>query len=710
MTTMRSLFTLPAGRVAKWVVVAAWVAVAALVAPFAGKLQSVQQNQASSFLPSSAESTRALELQRQFPGGDRLPVVVVYRRGSGITPADRALATGHRGELAQRFAGGRKEGQGGSPVVPSEDGTALLYAVPLPAGDAVGLVDQVEAIREAVGRGDGDLEIRVTGPGGFLIDAVSVFEDIDTTLLLVTVIVVAVLLLLTYRSPLLWLIPLLTVGLANQAATASVYGLVKGIDLTVDGQSAGILTVLVFGAGTDYALLLIARYREELRRHEDKHEAMAVALANAGPAILASGATVVISLLCLLAADLANYRSLGPVGAVGIVCALVAMLTLLPAVLVLFGRRLFWPFVPRHGSQAREDDGVWARVGRWVGRRPRPVWAGTTVVLAVLALGLVTLNTNLRQEDQFPGEPDSVAGQKLIEASYPSGTGQQTTVIAGADRADQVLAAARATDGVADVRPAGRTAELVQLQATLEAAPDSETERATIDRLRGNVHAVEGAGALVGGQSAQNLDLARASVRDRNVVIPLVLVVVLVILGLLLRAAVAPLVLILTVIVSFAAALGASAFAFDRILGFAGADPSLPLLAFIFLVALGIDYNIFLMSRVREESERLGTTDGTLRGLAVTGGVITSAGIVLAATFSVLAVLPFVPLIELGMVVAFGVLLDTLVVRSILVPALTLDIGDRIWWPSSLSHRGGGRRPPEPPQASVVDRGTVRPG
>ena len=710
MTTMRSLFTLPAGRVAKWVVVAAWVAVAALVAPFAGKLQSVQQNQASSFLPSSAESTRALELQRQFPGGDRLPVVVVYRRGSGITPADRALAAGHRGELVQRFAGGQKEGQGGSPVVPSEDGTALLYAVPLPAGDAVGLVDQVEAIREAVGRGDGDLEIRVTGPGGFLIDAVSVFEDIDTTLLLVTVIVVAVLLLLTYRSPLLWLIPLLTVGLANQAATASVYGLVKGIDLTVDGQSAGILTVLVFGAGTDYALLLIARYREELRRHEDKHEAMAVALANAGPAILASGATVVISLLCLLAADLANYRSLGPVGAVGIVCALVAMLTLLPAVLVLFGRRLFWPFVPRHGSQAREDDGVWARVGRWVGRRPRPVWAGTTVVLAVLALGLVTLNTNLRQEDQFPGEPDSVAGQKLIEASYPSGTGQQTTVIAGADRADQVLAAARATDGVADVRPAGRTAELVQLQATLEAAPDSETERATIDRLRGNVHAVEGAGALVGGQSAQNLDLARASVRDRNVVIPLVLVVVLVILGLLLRAAVAPLVLILTVIVSFAAALGASAFAFDRILGFAGADPSLPLLAFIFLVALGIDYNIFLMSRVREESERLGTTDGTLRGLAVTGGVITSAGIVLAATFSVLAVLPFVPLIELGMVVAFGVLLDTLVVRSILVPALTLDIGDRIWWPSSLSHQGGGRRPPEPPQASVVDRGTVRPG
>jgi RND superfamily putative drug exporter len=565
--------------------------------------------------------------------------------------------------------------------------------VALPADDAEGLVDQVERIRETVGRGDGELQVRVTGPGGFLTDAVSVFEDIDTTLLLVTVVVVAVLLLLTYRSPLLWLIPLLTVGLANQAATASVYGLVKGIDLTVDGQSAGILTVLVFGAGTDYALLLIARYREELRRHQDKHEAMAVALANAGPAILASAATVVISLLCLLAADLANYRSLGPVGAVGIACALVAMLTLLPAVLVIFGRRLFWPFVPRHGSPPREDSGLWARVGRWVGRRPRPVWIGATVLLAVLALGLVTLDSNLRQEDQFPGEPDAVAGQRLIEASYPSGTGQQTTVIANAGQADQVLAAARGTEGVTDVRPAGRTAELVQLQATLGDAPDSPAERATIDRLRDNLHAVEGADAVVGGQSAQNLDLARASTRDRNVVIPLVLLAVLVILGLLLRAVVAPLVLIVTVIISFAAALGAGAFAFDNLLGFEGADPSLPLLAFIFLVALGIDYNIFLMSRVREESQRLGTRAGTLKGLAVTGGVITSAGIVLAATFSVLAVLPFVPLIEIGIVVAFGVLLDTLVVRSILVPALTLDIGRRIWWPSRLASKPD----PDPP-------------
>ena len=694
MNRPRSLISLPAGRVAKWIVLAVWIAVAALVAPFAGQLQSVQENEAASFLPSNAESTRALELQRQLPGGDSLPVVVVYRRESGITPADRALAAGHQRTLTQG-------GPEGSPPVPSEDGTALLYVITLPAGDAEALIGQVEDIRDTVGRGEGDLEIRVTGPGGFLTDAVSVFEDIDTTLLLVTVIVVAVLLLLTYRSPLLWLIPLLTVGLANQLATASVYGLVKGIDLTVDGQSAGILTVLVFGAGTDYALLLISRYREELRRHQDKHEAMAVALANAGPAILASAATVVISLLCLLAADLANYRSLGPVGAIGIVCAVVAMLTLLPAVLVIFGRRLFWPFVPQYGSEAREDSGVWARVGRWVGRRPRPVWIGTTALLAVLALGLLTLDSNLRQEDQFPGEPDSVAGQRLIEASYPSGTGQQTTVIARAGQADQVVAAARGTEGVADVRPGGQTAELVQLQATLEGAPDSPEERAAIDRLRDSVHAVEGADAVVGGQSAQSLDLARASARDRNVVIPLVLLVVLVILGLLLRAVVAPLVLIVTVIVSFAAALGASAFAFDRLLGFEGADPSLPLLAFIFLVALGIDYNIFLMSRVREESERLGTREGTLRGLAVTGGVITSAGIVLAATFSVLAVLPFVPLIQIGIVVAFGVLLDTLVVRSILVPALTLDIGPRIWWPSALA------RAPQP-SAEEVPEDSIR--
>jgi putative drug exporter of the RND superfamily len=672
----RSLFALPAGRVAKWVVLAGWVVVAALVAPFAGQLQSVQENEAASFLPSSAESTRALELQRRLPGGDELPVVVVYRRESGLTPADRQLAAGHQRRL------------GGSPPVPSEDGTSLLYAVPLPAGDAEELLGRVEDIRETVGRGDGDLQVRVTGPGGFLLDAVSVFDDIDTTLLLVTVVVVAVLLLLTYRSPLLWLVPLLTVGLANQVATASVYGLVKGVGLTVDGQSAGILTVLVFGAGTDYALLLIARYREELRRHQDRHEAMSVALANAGPAILASAATVVVSLLCLLAADLANYRSLGPVGAVGIVCAVVAMLTLLPAVLVIFGRRLFWPFVPRYGSEAGESAGVWARVGAWVDRRPRPVWIGTTAVLAVLALGLLTLDTDLRQEDQFPGEPDSVAGQRLIEASYPPGTGQETTIIAAADQAVDVLAAVRGTEGVADARPAGQTAELVRVQATLRDPPDSQAERATIDRLRDAVHAVEGADAVVGGQSAQNLDLARASARDRNVVIPLVLLVVLVVLGLLLRAVVAPLVLIVTVIVSFAAALGAGALAFDRVLGFEGSDPSLPLITFIFLVALGIDYNIFLMSRVREESERLGTRAGTLKGLAVTGGVITSAGIVLAATFSVLAVLPFVPLIQAGVVVAFGVLLDTLVVRSVLVPALTLDLGPRIWWPS----RPGGDR------------------
>jgi putative drug exporter of the RND superfamily len=349
-----------------------------------------------------------------------------------------------------------------------------------------------------------------------------------------------------------------------------------------------------------------------------------VPLANAGPAILASAATVVVSLLCLLAADLANYRSLGPVGSVGIVCAVAAMLTLLPAVLVIFGRRLFWPFVPRYGSEAGESAGVWARVGAWVDRRPRPVWVGTTAVLAVLA-------------------------------------------------------AVRGTEGVADARPAGQTAELVRVRATLRDPPDSQAERATIDRLR---DAVEGADAVVGGQSAQNLDLARASARDRNVVIPLVLLVVLVVLGLAAAGG------------GGAAGAdrdrdrvvrgrpGAGALAFDRVLGFEGSDPSLPLITFIFLVALGIDYNIFLMSRVREESERLGTRAGTLKGLAVTGGVITSAGIVLAATFSVLAVLPFVPLIQAGVVVAFGVLLDTLVVRSVLVPALTLDLGPRIWWPS----------------------------
>jgi putative drug exporter of the RND superfamily len=504
-------------------------------------------------------------------------------------------------------------------------------------------------------------------------------------LLLASAAVVAVLLLFTYRSPFVWLVPLLAVAFANQAASGAVYGLAKHAGLTVNGQSGGILPVLVFGAGTDYALLLIARYREELRRHEDKHEAMAFALGKAGPAVLASGGTVIMGLLCLLVADLNSNRSLALVGALGIAGALCAMLTLLPAVLVIFGRRLFWPFVPRFGSAPHEESGVWSRIGRAVSPRPRPVWIGTALVLGVLALGLLGLNTNLSQEDSFRNTVDSITGQQLLAASFPAGAGAPSTVIARAGAADAVQAAISDTPGVAAVRPSGQAGELVSYAVTLNAEPSTRAAFDSVEVLRSRVHAVPNAEAIVGGSDAVNLDVARANSHDRKVVMPLVLLVVLLILALLLRAIVAPVLLILTVVLSFAAALGTGVLVFKHIFHFGGVDPSIPLLAFVFLVALGIDYNIFLMSRVHEESATLGTRAGILRGLAVTGGVITSAGLVLAATFGVLGVLPLVSMTELGFIVAFGVLLDTSIVRSVLVPALCMDLDRRIWWPSRLA-------------------------
>jgi RND superfamily putative drug exporter len=676
------LAAIPSGKRTKWLVLVAWIVVVAIASPFAGKLGDVEENDAEAWLPASAESLAVSRLQEEFPDADTIPAVVVYHRDGGLTAEDRARIEADRQAAAQRFPQFPP-----SDAVFAQDGQAALLSIPLPdreAEDEDWLFDDVDALRELVGDGEGGLQVKVTGPAGFTNDLVEVFGGLDSTLLVASASVVAILLLLTYRSPFVWLIPLLSVAFAHQTATAVVYGLAKEAGLTVNGQSGGILPVLVFGAGTDYALLLIARYREELRRHEDKHEAMAFALRQAGPAMLASGGTVIVGLLCLLAADLNSNQSLGPVGAVGIAAALLAMLTLLPAVLVIFGRRLFWPFVPRFGAVSHEGAGLWSRIGTWVGRRPRPVWVGTAVVLAVLALGLTNLDTNLAQEDQFRDEPDSLIGQRLLAQSFPAGAGSPAVVIADKSAADAVQAAIVETPGVVDVRVDGETDTLVAFAATLDAAPSSQAASDAIDRLRDRVHAVPNANAVVGGDDAVSLDVARANADDRRLVMPLVLIVVLVILALLLRAIVAPLLLIATVVLSFGAALGASTFVFEHVFDFAAVEGSIPLLGFVFLVALGVDYNIFLMSRVHEESAHLGTRQGMLKGLAVTGGVITSAGIVLAATFAVLGVLPLVSLTELGFIVAFGVLLDALIVRSILVPALTLDLDDRVWWPSRV--------------------------
>jgi putative drug exporter of the RND superfamily len=680
----RGIAGLVCGRWTKWAVLALWIAVVAVAGPLAGKLNGAQENDASAWLPKNAESTRVIELAKRFTPSDTVPAVVVYELPGPVTRADQARAAAD----AERFAG--LDHVGGKVVgpIPASDGRALEVVVPVEMGSGGwnDIAPVVEEVRSIARSGGGS--VHVTGPAGYATDFADVFSGFDATLLYITAAIVIVILLLTYRSPTLWLLPLTCVFVALTAAQAVIYLLARDAGLTVNGQSAFILTVLVFGAGTDYALLLTARYREELRRHADRHEAMVVALGRAAPAIIASAATVVLSLLTLLVAELSSTKSLGPVMAVGVAVGLFAMITLLPALLVIVGRWVFWPRRPELGSAEPTQRGLWARIGQRVARRPRLVWIVTAVVLGVMALGVTQLEANgLQSKDSFRTEPDAVTGEQVLARHFPAGAGNPVQIIGNASAAPQLQAAVSATPGVTQVtRPVVKDG-LAYVEGTLTSAPDSQAGYDTVDRLRDSVHAIPGADAKVGGGSAVNLDIQRASRHDTNLVVPLVLVVVLIILGVLLRAVVAPLLLVATVVLSFAAALGVSALVFDHVFGFAGADPSFPLWTFVFLVALGTDYNIFLMTRVHEEAKQHGTRRGALIGLAATGGVITSAGVVLAGTFAALGTLPLVFVTELGFAVAFGVLLDTFVVRSVLVTALNLDVGRHIWWPSRLARR-----------------------
>ena len=559
--------------------------------------------------------------------------------------------------------------------------------------DANKAVDAIRAITNANANG---LASHITGPLGNAADSNNVFKGISGTLLYSAVAVVIVILLITYRSPVLWLLPVISSGVALIIAQAVIYLLAAHAGLTVNGLSAGILEVLVFGASTDYALLIVARYREELRRHDRRHPAMATALRRAGPAIIASAATVVVALLTLSAAELNSTASLGPVLAIGVAVGMFVMITLLPALLVTFPRGVFWPYRPAYGSAEPTTRGLWARVGWSIAPRARITWITTAVVLGVLALGLTGLKANgLTNAQSFRGHPDSVIGQSVLAEHFPAGAGEPVIVIGNPSTAAQLRSAFAAAPGITSVTPPQIRAGYAYLEGTLRAAPDSQAAYDTIDRVRAAVHAVPGAGALVGGVTAIGLDVKQASAHDRNIVIPLILVVVFVILGLLLRALVAPLILTATVVLSFAAALGVSAFFFNHVFGFGGADTSFPLFVFVFLVALGIDYNIFLMTRVREEAIRRDTRHGAIVGLAATGGVITSAGFVLAGTFAVLATIPSTQLTEIGFAVAFGILLDTIIVRSVLVTALNLDIGRWMWWPGKLA------RKPDPAPAEL---------
>jgi len=682
---------LVSGRRSKFVVLAAWLVALVALGPLIGSFESKQKNEPSSFLPEDAESVRALELSDRFPSAEGVAAIAIFSREGALSEADRAAIAGIQARLAASPPDGVVAV---SPPQASEDGEAAIVVSQIVAdGDEEILIDAVDAIRDALADLPEGLEARVTGPAGYSADASAAFEGINSTLLFATATLVFILLVLIYRSPIFWVFPLLAVFFAE--------GLVRGIGsllvdagLVVNGQTGGILLVLVFGAGTDYALLLTARYREELHRNEDTHEAMRIAVRQAGPGILASAGTVVAALLCLSLASVNSTAGLGPVGAMGVAVAATAMLTVLPALLLIGGRRAFWPFVPPADRSGAEQSGTvwktgfWGRLGARIERRHRAVWIVTTMALLALSLGTLTLDSNLTTANAFRGEVEAVEGQQLLERSFPAGASAPTTVIVTEPTAlEPVLAAARDAPQVVEVGRAQTGEPGALFTVTLSENPFGEAGFAQIDPLREQLRAAGGEAVLVGGTTAEEHDLREAVRSDTLFLVPLVLLVVFAILVLLLRAIVGPLMLIATVVLSFFAALGLALVVFELFADFPGEDPSYPLFAFIFLVALGIDYNIFLMARVREEAQSMPTKEAMLKGLAVTGGVITSAGIVLAGTFSVLAVLPLVALTQIGITVALGVLLDTFVVRSILVPALTFSLGERTWWPSALGRR-----------------------
>ncbi len=674
------------GRRSKYLVVVFWILVVLALGGLAGKLQGAEKNDASSYLPSSAESTQELNQQTLFQSKNLNPALVVYVRDSGVTAADLQKANAD----ARYFASLPVVNGRIAPPVVSRDHKAIQTVIGADLGYNSDLSGFVSNVKNTASKDNAGLNVYVGGPAASAADQVKIFKGIDTTLLYATLAVVVGLLLLTYRSPVLWLLPILSAGVALTVAQAVIYLLTQHANLTVNGQSGGILVVLVIGASTDYALLLIARYREELRRHADRHQAMAVALRRAGPAIIASGLTVVAGMLCLLAAESNDISGLGPVAAIGIAVGLIAMVTLLPAILVIFGRWIFWPVRPGYGSAEPSSRGLWSRVGQAISRRPRAVWLVTAILLAAGAAGLIGFRFGpLTVAQSFRGTPSSITAQNVLASHFPAGSGEPVDVISTTSSAGQVRVALAGTPGIASVsQPAAKDGKAF-VQATMTPRPDSTAAYTLVDKIRTTVHAIPGADAKVGGGTAINKDVESAATHDRNLLIPLILGVVLIILGLLLRAIVAPLVLIATVVLSFGAALGISSLFFKHVFGFAGADTSMPLFVFVFLVALGIDYNIFLMTRVREESIRSGTRPGALTGLAATGGVITSAGLVLAGTFAMLGTLPLVQFTEIGFAVALGVLLDTIVVRSVLVTALTLDIGRYVWWPSALANPEG---------------------
>ncbi len=689
-------------RSRRWIlplaVVLLWIFVGGPLGSFAGRLAEVQENDNAAFLPQTAESTQVLDAFLEFTGDESTPATAVFEREGGLTEEDRSAIAGYAEEMAQ--VEGVDSAAVGEPVF-SEDGTAAQVVVPITASDGEEIEAAVGELRAILEESPDGLTALLGGQAGILGDFIEAFAGIDGLLLGVALLVVLVILVLVYRTPVLPLIVLVSAVMGLGISSAAIYAMASGDVLDLNGQSQGILFILAVGAATDYSLLIVARFREELRDRESKYDAMRAAYRGAIEPIAASGLTVILGLLCLLLSDLSSLRGLGPVGAVGIAGAMFSSLTLLPAALLLLGRRAFWPFQPRLGSEHPEKKGIWGSVARFVGRRARAVWIGTTIVLAFFAAFLPTLNEDpVPQTDVFLTEVDSVKAQDILDRHFEADRASPAFILVPEGDLPATLEAVGAHDGVAtdgvSYFPAGPPTGNappepkvvdgeVLVFATLSDPADSAAATDTVRDLRADLDEIS-TDIVVGGSTAILLDTRDTVDSDRLKVIPAILVVIFIVLALLLRSLLAPTILLLANVLSFGATMGISALLFNHVFDFPASDPSTLLIGFVFLVALGIDYSIFLMTRVREESVKQGTHPGILRGLSVTGGVITSAGVVLAATFAALGVLPLLFLAQIAFIVAFGVLLDTLVVRSLLVPALAYDLGPRVWWPSKLWH------------------------
>lgn len=709
---LKQLVLAPAGRRSKWLIIVVWLVIAVLTLPFTGKLNDVSTDSAAQFLPHSAESAKLVAAQNDLKSKQTFDITVVYKKQAGglINSDDQAAIAAVQSRLVARYPNIDKP----APVAFSTDQTEALITLYIPQADirergktyADSEVDAIKSIRALSRQGVNGFEVKVTGNGAYEADTKIIDKEVNGPLLIGTLIVVTLVLLLTYRSPILWLLPILVVGFGDGLASWVIYTLAKGHHMTLDGQSANIVPVLAFGVGTDYALLLLSRYRDELRHNEDHHDAMTAALAKSGTTILASATIVVFAMLSLLFSELHSNQALAVVGALSIGFVGIASATLLPALMVVCGRRAFWPLIPRFGSEQQRTS-IWSRIGQRVVAKPSVYAAGTTAALVVVAIaGLSIINTNLKQIDSFRKSPDSVVGTNLIKQSFAGSQHEPLFVVTNTREATQVLTAIANSPTVSVAAEADESipgpnaqcapnpyneAKCSDLNGKTEYAikmvndPDSPQGHKDIKALRTAIHNVPGADAVLGSGGALRMDLADAAKHDQQIIIPLMLIAALVVFSLLLRAFVAPVILILTTVVSYCAALGGGVLLSRYAFGFPAEDSSLVLISFVFLVALGIDYNMFLAARTKEDANSMPMRDATLSALTSTGSVITSAGAVLAATFLVLATTDVVFVTQLGVTVAFGVLLDTLIVRTILVPALFVMLGNKTWWPSHLA-------------------------